>query len=214
MVISTDKSPRVARDCGQVENRAANFTHCLPTTGSFRLLPVLLRGSDVLRSLTQPTLGLSLARPAALPTPAPLRARHLVLVHADPVRDRIDGAPLDLEEEVDPDFARRLTPASELPDPMMWSTRFGQAALEIVAGRRGAGQMIRWTNRTVYAQLSGKTGSLPAKQARLRKMRLCVPADGVVEAAAIAQLDARIIAAAMRFEGLDGRWLCTALILG
>lgn len=162
----------------------------------------------------QMALPLSLARPTALPTPAPLRTRHLVLVNADPVRERIEGAAFDADDEVDPDFARRITSASELPDPMMWSSRFGQAALEIVAGRRGPGQMIRWTNRTVYAHLSSKTGKLPAKQARLRKIRLCAPADGVIEAAAIAQLDNRIIATAMRFEGLDGRWLCTALILG
>lgn len=162
----------------------------------------------------QQVLPLKLTRPTPLPTPAPLRTRHLALVHADPVRERIEGAPLDVDDEVDPDFGRRLTSAAELPDPMMWASKFGQAALEIVAGRRGPGQMIRWTNRTVYAQLASKTGSLPAKQARLRRIRVCVPADGVIEASAIAQLDQRILAAAMRFEGLDGRWLCTALILG
>lgn len=164
--------------------------------------------------MLQPVLPLPLSRPVAIPTPAPLRTRHLVLVNADPVRERIDGAPLDPDDETDPDFARRLTPASELPDPMMWASRFGQAALEIIAGRRGAGQMIRWTNRTVYAQLSQRTGAIPAKQARLRRVRACSPADGVIEIAVIAQLDQRIIAGAMRFEGLDGRWLCTALILG
>lgn len=154
-------------------------------------------------------------RPASLPAPAPsLRTRHLTLVHADPVRERIQGAPLHPDDDVDPDFARRLTPACELPDPMMWASKFGQAALEIVAGRRGPAQMIRWTNRTVYAHLAAQTASVPALHARLRKIRLCVPADGIIEAAAVAQLDQRILATAMRFEGLDGRWLCTALILG
>lgn len=160
-------------------------------------------------------------RPATLPSSlaplqpiAPLRTRHLTLVHADPVRDRLEGAALDPDDEVDPDFARRLTSAAELPDPKIWSTKFGQAALEIVAGRRGPAQMIRWTNRTVYAHLASQTGRVPATQARLRRLRMCTPADGVVEAAAVAQLDQRILAAAMRFEGLDGRWMCTALILG
>lgn len=164
--------------------------------------------------MLQPVLPLTLRRPTPLPTPAPLRTRHLALVHADPVKDRIEGAPLDPDDDVDPEFARRLTSASELPDPMMWSSRFGQAALEIVAGRRGAGQMIRWTSRTVYAHLAQKTGKIPAQQVRMRRIRICAPADGVIEVAAIAQLDRRIIAAAMRFEGLDGRWMCTALILG
>lgn len=165
--------------------------------------------------LTQPALPLNLTRAIAVPSPiAPLRTRHLTLVHADPVRERINGAPLDPDEVTDPDFARRVTPTVELPDPMMWATRFGQATLEIVAGRRGPGQMIRWTNRTVYSHLAHQAGNVPAMQARLRRIRLCTPVDGVVEAAAIAQLDQRILATAMRFEGLDGRWLCTALILG
>lgn len=164
--------------------------------------------------MLQPTLPISLSRPVPLPTPAPLRTRHLVLVNADPVRERIDGGAVDPDDEVDLEFSRRLTPASELPDPMMWASRFGQAALEIVAGRRGPGQMIRWTNRTVYAQLSQRTAARSATQIRLRRIRLCAPADGVIEASAIAQLDNKFIAAAMRFEGLDGRWLCTALILG
>lgn len=162
----------------------------------------------------QQPLPLKLTRPTPLPTPAPLRARHLALVHADPVKERLEGAPLDHEEEYEPDFGRRLTSAQELPDAMMWSSRFGQAALEIIAGRRGAGQMMRWSNRTVYAHLASKTGSLPARSVRLRRIRICSPADGVIETAAIAHLDQRVIAAAMRFEGLDGRWLCTALILG
>lgn len=164
---------------------------------------------------TQLALPLTLTQAIAVPSPvSPLRSRHLSLVHADPVRDRIHGAPLDQEEESDPDFARRPTSSAELPDPKVWTSRFGQAALEIVAGRRGAGQMIRWTNRTVYAHLAHSAASVCAVQVRIRRIRLCTPVDGVVEAAAIAQLDQRILAAAMRFEGLDGRWLCTALILG
>lgn len=164
--------------------------------------------------LTQPALPLTLVRPTTLPsTLAPLRTR-LVLVHADPVRERIAGAPLDLDESEDPDFARRLTPACELPEPNAWAARFGQATLEIMAGRRGPAQLLRWTNRTVYAHLAHRVGTVPAQQVRMRRIRLCSPADGVIEVAAIAHLDKRIIATAMRFEGLDGRWLCTALILG
>lgn len=164
--------------------------------------------------LTQTALPLSFTRPATLPTAvAPLRTR-LALVHADPVRERVAGAPLDPDDVDDPDFARRVTSASELPDPHAWAARFGQATLEIIAGRRGPAQLLRWTNRTVYAHLAHQVGKVPAQQVRLRRIRLCSPADGVVETAAIAQLDERIIATAMRFEGLDGRWLCTALILG
>ena len=162
----------------------------------------------------EPTLPLALVRRPLAAAPAPLRTRHLMLVNADPVRERIEGGSLDLDDQVDPDFARRLTSASELPDAKMWSARFGQAALEIIAGRRGPGQLLRWTNRTVYAQLSHRTGAITAKQVRIKKIRTCEPADGVMEVAAIAQLDQRVVAAAMRFEGLDGRWLCTAFILG
>ena len=40
------------------------------------------------------------------------------------------------------------------------------------------------------------------------------PVDGVAEVAALVRRGARSTAVALRLEGLDGRWQCTALELG
>jgi hypothetical protein len=40
------------------------------------------------------------------------------------------------------------------------------------------------------------------------------PADGVAEVAAMVRRGARTTAVAVRLEGLDGRWQCTAVELG
>jgi hypothetical protein len=40
---------------------------------------------------------------------------------------------------------------------------------------------------------------------------VCTPTDGVAEASAVIQVGRRCRALAMRLEGLDGQWRCTAL---
>jgi hypothetical protein len=163
---------------------------------------------------SQDRLPLTFAAPSQKPwSPAPLRTRHLVLVHADPARDRVLGGALDPEDESDGEFSRRLTPRQELPDPQMWISRFSQAAVEILAGRRSPLQMLRWTNRVVYAQLANRSGAIE-QTPHVRRIRICEPADGIVEASVIALASDRCRAMALRFEGLDGRWICTAMTIG
>jgi len=48
----------------------------------------------------------------------------------------------------------------------------------------------------------------------VRSLHVSAPADGVAEVAALVRRDARSTALALRLEGLDGRWQCTALELG
>jgi hypothetical protein len=45
-------------------------------------------------------------------------------------------------------------------------------------------------------------------------VRLTEPADGVAEVAATVRRGRRTTAVALRLEGLDGRWQCTALEVG
>jgi hypothetical protein len=45
-------------------------------------------------------------------------------------------------------------------------------------------------------------------------MRLCLPAPGAAEVAAVCGIDGRVRALAARFERRGGRWLCTAVRLG
>ena len=48
----------------------------------------------------------------------------------------------------------------------------------------------------------------------VRSIHVSEPADGVAEVAALVRRGARSTAVALRLEGLDGRWQCTALELG
>lgn len=145
--------------------------------------------------------------PAVAPV-APLRTR--VLVHADPARARLHGAPLDPDDDVDPQFGKRLTGSGDLPDPVRWSGQFTQAALEVMAGRRSPMQLMRWANRTVFAHLTYRPGVINGRVG-IRRIRVCEPVDGVIEASVVVWINDRAQAIALRFEGLDGRWLCTAM---
>lgn len=174
----------------------------VPAPGYLHLVPPLPEAA-------QECLALPL-HPAPVPIApvAPLRTR--LLLHADPARERLHGAPLDPDDDVDPLFGKRLTSTSELPDPLRWSAQFAQAALEVIAGRRSPMQLMRWASRSVYAQLTYRAGIINGRVA-IRRIRICQPIDGVIEASVVACFNDRAHAVALRFEGLDGRWLCTAV---
>ena len=59
-------------------------------------------------------------------------------------------------------------------------------------------------------------GAVPGEMSRgvVRSVHVSLPADGVAEVAALVRRGARSTAVALRLEGLDGRWQCTALELG
>jgi hypothetical protein len=112
-----------------------------------------------------------------------------------------------------------------LPDPQVWSRRVMQAVVEVLCGVRPVAQLVRWTNRDVYEGLRRRSGVQMAghgtpghpeagRRAVVRSVRICQPADGVVEAAAVVAARGRIQAVAFRLEGADGRWRMTALELG
>jgi hypothetical protein len=48
---------------------------------------------------------------------------------------------------------------------------------------------------------------------RVRKSRVTQPLDGICEATITIRFGDRLRVVAIRFEGLDGRWLCTYLAL-
>ena len=139
-----------------------------------------------------------------------------------PTLEIIHHAQLDLDFEErafplhlvsDPDFDPQATPRADLPHPRMWSGKYSQAALEVLAGRRNVAQLVRWSNRPVYAHLERRYGQLKGMP-RVIKVHLCEPADGVAEASVLFALDQRVRAVAMRLEGLDGRWMTTSFIVG
>lgn len=125
------------------------------------------------------------------------------------------------EEDLDAlEFGPQPTSRTELPEPRAWAGRLVQAVVEVLAGARPVGQLVRWTSSDVYDEVAGlvlvRTGSGAPQQARavVRSVHVTEPADGVAEVAAMVRRGMRTTAVALRLEGLDGRWQCTALELG
>ena len=107
------------------------------------------------------------------------------------------------------------------PPAGLWTRQFVQAALEVSAGRRPAGQLARWTTDEVFATLSRRAALAlradragPVTAAVVRSVRLCHPAAGVVEASAVAVDRGRLRAVALRLEETGGRWRVSALEIG
>ncbi|HVA61332.1 MAG TPA: Rv3235 family protein [Mycobacteriales bacterium] len=104
------------------------------------------------------------------------------------------------------------TARADLPDPRPWASRFAQAVIEVFAGTRAAPQLLRWTSTAVYDDIEATIGGLSRERRPVvRSVHVSEPADGVAEACALVELGRRSRALALRFEGLDGRWRCTAL---
>ena len=121
----------------------------------------------------------------------------------------------------DEEFGRQPTRSRLLPDPFPLVAKLAQAVVEVVSGQRPAPQLIRHTAPSIYsviarqALVAGRRRAPGARRpAVVRRVRLCEPADGIVEACAVVVSHGRVRALAMRLEGLDGRWLVTALTLG
>jgi hypothetical protein len=126
---------------------------------------------------------------------------------------------------LDEEFGPQLTPRAQLPEPQLWAARLVQAFIEVQAGRRPATQLIRWTTTAVQEAIvhrstaPGAAERLAAGPGRqlgevVRSVRASEPIDGVVEVSAVVQRGERCRAVALRLEGIDGRWQCTALELG
>lgn len=121
--------------------------------------------------------------------------------------------------EQDPQFGPQATTRADLPEPGRWTTQLLAILLECAHGARSPKQLRRWmtpecqqlvAQRHVTALRRG--GAL--HPARIRRVRVCEPTDGVAEISAVVLLDGRPRAIALRLNGADGRWLATELIIG
>lgn len=158
----------------------------------------------------QGTLALALHEPVEAWPPPPL---WLVPTQADavPCDDPADSVPPD-----DPVFARQPTETIALPAPRLAAARLVPALLEVLAGDRPARQLCRVTAPALLADLERRTLRRHSRTcpASLRSLHVCEPVSGVAEVAAVVQRGQRVSALALRMEGLDGRWLVTALQVG
>lgn len=166
---------------------------------------------------TQGALALAFTLPSGAPA-VPEPAATLRLVDAPkaggpgvPAADEA-GA---LDRSIATFTARRPTSAHRLPEPRRWAARLAQAIVEALYGHRPVQQLLRWTDDVVYAKITQRLASRPRAElgARptIRSIRVCVPTDGIAEASAVFQTGPRSRALAIRLEGLDGQWRCTAL---
>ncbi|WP_083282920.1 Rv3235 family protein [Humibacillus sp. DSM 29435] len=121
----------------------------------------------------------------------------------------------------DDDFGPQPTGTSALPDPHPLVSQLAQAVMEVVSGQRPPAQLIRHLAPTVYSVLARRALVAARRQqpgarraAVVRRVRLCQPTDGVVEACAVVVAHGRVRAMAMRLEGIDGRWVVTAVTIG
>jgi hypothetical protein len=170
----------------------------------------------------------------------------LVAVRPVPASEPVRGAEplpitqgsLALQFQLAPDIpavpavpALRLVPPADgagggqdLPEVRAWSARLVQAVAEVVAGDRPIGQLVRWTDGMVYADLNrrvrllgltttaGSRGS--RERASVRSVHVSTPAANVAEVAAHVRHGGRSRAVALRLEVHRDRWVCTALELG
>jgi hypothetical protein len=130
--------------------------------------------------------------------------------------------------------AWRSTPRAELCDPVPWSRQLARGIAEVLVGTRPARQLSAWLTEDSHATLrrnawrrrvrarveSGRTDTpragTPRRSSRImvRSVHLSEPSDGVAEISAHLWIDGRGTAVALRAEGRNGRWICTALDIG
>jgi hypothetical protein len=135
----------------------------------------------------------------------------IIPIHSKPVVPLIDTSLSEAELD-EAEFSRQPTTRESLPEPTIWIEKFAQGAFEVMAGRRNGAQFARWTNRSVYFHLQHRNGLLNGAP-YIHRVHICEPADGIAEATVTVRVGGRLRAAALRFEGLDGRWICTSLML-
>jgi hypothetical protein len=163
----------------------------------------------------QGTLALAFVLPSGVPaTPEAPPGLRVLGPGARPSRPVSDAQ----REQDCEDFGPQPTASSALPSARSWAGRVVQAIVEVLAGVRPAGQLVRWTTAAVYDEIShlvvaGRPDVAPPRGV-VRSVHVSEPADGVAEVCALVRRGARSTAVALRLEGMDGRWQCTALELG
>jgi hypothetical protein len=124
-------------------------------------------------------------------------------------------------QELGDDVGPIPTPSRGLPDPRMLRRGLVQVLVEVMAGHRSATQLLRWTTSDVYAKVRAQTlppprpGTKPTRRLpRVTSIHSGYPADDVVEICAVVAGQYRTQAIALRIEGVNGRWIVTALETG
>ena len=121
-------------------------------------------------------------------------------------------------------FEPQWTPIENLPDPAGFAINFTHRAIEVLHGIRDAAQLARWVSEDVYG-IMRRTAIAEARKLslldvrdqarmapvfRLMPAKVTSPRQGVIEASITVVFPYKVRAAALRLEGIDGRWRVTA----
>lgn len=179
----------------------------LPSRPRLTRVPVLATDppfDDELPPGALPTEG---ALALALPLGGPARrALALVPPHAAARVRRQPSPPRD---------ERVQTPRSALPDPRPRAVALVRVLLEVLGGERPSRHLSSATSLQVLESVERRCRAGRRTWARsLRSVRVSEVVPGVAEVTAVVDRGARCEAMALRLEGLDGRWMVTALELG
>lgn len=186
---------------------AAHRVRSAPPAQPLRALPV---------PRSEPHPSTTEAPPPPLTQVHPAQGVLPLLLEAPAYRGRTHPAPRD------DDAGPRRTATADLPDPAPLVAGVVTATIEVMAGSRPASQLLRVLSADVYATLQRRAAAAsrqrhraaPVRRAAVRRVRTTSPVDGVVEASVVVQEPRRVLAVAVRLEGLDGRWRVTALQVG
>ena len=127
-------------------------------------------------------------------------------------RARLYLTPSTFGEDLEPDEIPIPTSRDDLPDLHSWTMKFIVSVIEVWGGRRQPAQLIRWCHRVIYLELLSKAGTTK-EIGRIKSIHQSEPFDGICESTVVIKFGDRYRSAVIRFEGVDGRWLCTALAL-
>ncbi|MFM1916826.1 MAG: hypothetical protein RJB01_341 [Actinomycetota bacterium] len=112
--------------------------------------------------------------------------------------------------------------AGSMPDPKSWTAQIARAIYEVAHGERPPSQLHKWVTRPQVAKLAARGQSFrrhPATKSRgstsrlrrIRGVRCCYVAPGLVEACAVIEGTTRSSAMALRLQAHRGRWIVTAV---
>lgn len=165
-------------------------------------------------------------RLVVVPTPQPPLvdphlAHPLVLPGVAVPRPPLRPGPRPLPERSgrhDADFGPTYSGRADLPDVRRAGRRLLTLVLEAFGERRPMAQLRPITSNGLFAALSNRRRPSWCAEGRapfgLGPVHVCEPVDGVAEISAVVRRNGRAHAVAARLEGIDGRWLCTALQIG
>ena len=105
----------------------------------------------------------------------------------------------------------------------VWAARFLQAVVEVVSSDRPLTQLVRWTDRTVYAEIAERqqrvvarpqSATVRAGRAHVVTVHVCHPTPDSAEVAARVSMGRRSRAIAARLDLRRNQWVCTAIQFG